>query len=148
MTRNVWDEMRKMQRKMNRFWHGFDENPWEDEEEDLTGYRKAWVDARESEEEFLIAVELPGVDKKDIEVITEENAIAIKVEKKTEKKQEDREKGSYSYEESFTGFYRRIPMPESADLGNIGAEYKNGILRLRVPKLEKAKKKSKKVAIN
>lgn len=145
MKKTIWDEMRRMQRRMNRFWKGYDEDPWEMDEEDLSGYRKAWIDARESEKEFIIAVELPGVDKKDIEVNVEDGALVIKVEKKSSEKEKTED--SYRYEASYAGFYRRVPLPENADAEKIDAEYKEGVLKLKIPKLGERKRKGKSVSI-
>jgi len=137
MGRSVWDEMRRMQKRMNRMFRGFDEDPWDIEEEDLSEYRKAWVDARESDDEYVIAVELPGVDKEDIK-ININDGVEIRVEKKKEDKKKSGE--SYSYEKSYIGFYRRIPLPENADGENMKAEYKNGILKLKIKKKDKVVK--------
>ena len=138
MARDFKDEIRRMHRRMNHWFKNFDENPWDIEEEDFSQYRKAWVDARESEKEFIIAVELPGFNKEDIELNVDDNILSIKVEKKSEKKKEKDE--SYSYQSSYSGFFRRIPLPESADTENIDAEYKSGVLKLRIPKKAKIKK--------
>ncbi|MFH1801855.1 MAG: Hsp20/alpha crystallin family protein [archaeon] len=138
MVKDFRDEMRRMHRKFNHWFKNFDENPWDFEEEDFSQYRKAWVDAREMENEFVIAVELPGFEKEDIEVNAEDGMLTIKVEKKSEKKKEKDE--SYSYQSSYSGFFRRIPLPENADAENIDAEYKSGVLKLRIPKKAKTKK--------
>ena len=145
MKKTIWDEMKRMQRRMNRLWRGFDENPWELNEEDLSGYRRPQVDARERENEFIIAVELPGVDKKDIEVNADESGVTIKVEKKSEEKEE--KEGEYRYEKSYSGFYRRIPLPENADFENIYAEYKEGVLKLKILKLKKKVKKGREIVV-
>lgn len=138
MVRDFRDEMRRMHRRMNSWFRNFDEDPWDLEEEDLSSYRKAWVDARELEDKFIIAVELPGVNKEDIQVNIENNLLTIKVEKKSEEK--SKEENAYSYSSSYSGFFRRIPLPDQADAEKIDAEYRSGILKLRIPKKTKAKK--------
>jgi len=145
MAKDIWDEMKKMQRRMNRWIRGFDSNPWESEEEDLSGYRRAWIDTRDLEDEYLIAVELPGVEKKDIELDLEDGFLKIKVEKRRENK--DEEEDIYKYEQSYVGFYRRISLPEDADLDNVDAEYKNGVLKVRIKKLKGKLKKGKRIDV-
>lgn len=126
----------------------FDESPWTEDEEDFSDYRKALVDARESEEEYVIAVELPGVEKEDIEVNANENSVEIKVEKEDKKEVKNDEKGFYSYKKSFAGFYRRVPLPKNADFEKINAEYKNGVLKLRIPKLENEARKGRRIDVD
>jgi len=147
MRKTIWDEMNRMKKRMNRVWRGFDENPWEfeDSDEDLTGYRKAWVDARDSGDEFVVSVELPGVEKKDIQISVDEGYLAIRVEKKSESEKKTEEQ--YSYSKDFIGFYRRIPLPENADVEKIDASYRDGILKLRIPKLRKEKKKGREIEV-
>jgi HSP20 family protein len=141
MARDFRDEIRRMHRRMNGWLRNFDENPWSDpQDEDFSGYRKAWVDAREHEKEFIIAVELPGFNKEDIGLDVDQGILTIKVEKKSEKKNQDKNAGNYSYQSSYSGFFRRIPLPENADTESIDAEYKSGVLKLRIPKKAKAKK--------
>ncbi len=139
--------MGRIKRKMNNWFIGFDENPWDDYEEDLGNYRKAWVDAHELEGEFVITVELPGVEKNDIEVSVEENSLVIKVEKKARQENNEPERGFYSYKQSYAGFYRRIPLPENADVENIDAEYRDGVLKLRSKKLKKKSAKGREISV-
>ncbi|MFH1289784.1 MAG: Hsp20/alpha crystallin family protein [Nanoarchaeota archaeon] len=136
--KRISDEMRRMQRRFNHWLRNFDENPWDFDEEDFSQYRKAWVDARELDDEYVIAVELPGVNKDNIEVNVEEDALTIKVEKKSETKEQEEE--SYMYSKNYSGFFRRIPLPKNADAEKIDAEYKSGVLKLRIPKKERKKK--------
>lgn len=146
MKKTIWDEMRRAQRRINRLWRGFDENPWEEiNEEDLSEYRRPWVDAREMENEFIIAIELPGVNKEEIEVIAENGSLVLKVEKKSEEKEE--KEGEFKYERSYAGFYRRIPLPENADAEKIDAEYNQGVLKLRIPKKKKTERNGKEIKI-
>lgn len=135
MWKDPWKDMRKLHRRMNRLFGNWDD---ESEEEFDKGFRKAWTDFRESENEYLIAVELPGMEKEDIDLEVGEDSIAIKAEKKQEKKQKD--EGNYSYAESYSGFARVISLPENADSEKVDAEYKNGVLKIKIGKKKKEKK--------
>ena len=101
-----------------------------------TQYRRPLMDIYETDKEIVSSLELPGVAKEDIKVSAAEDGVEIKVEKKAEKKEEDPKKGFYRMERSYAGFYRYVPMPKNADLSKLDASYKEGILELRVPKLE------------
>lgn len=129
---------------MNRLFHRLDEpralilkNAPSDE------YRKALVDFRENDENFIIAVEIPGIDKEDIHLDITENSAIIKAEKKQEKEEGSKEKGDYRYAKSYAGFYQEVALPENADTENIEAVYKNGVLKLIIPKKKLAIKKKK-----
>ena len=155
---SIWDEMRRMQEQMDSMFEGFFNN------EDLIGggtnllggpstaveksnYRQALTDITETDKEVIATVELPGVEKGDIKINATEEGVEIKVEKKDERKEEDKKKGIYRLERSYSGFYRYIPAPDGVDVQNISASYKNGVLELKMPK-EESKKKAKQIPVN
>jgi HSP20 family protein len=102
----------------------------------MQSYRRPIMDLYETDKEIVSAIELPGVTKDDIKVNATDEGIEVKVEKKAEKKEGDPKKGFYRMERCYSGFYRYVPMPKNADLSKLDASYKEGILELRVPKLE------------
>lgn len=101
------------------------------------------VDIIEKENEWIFKGELPDVKPEDIQVTVEEGVLAIKGERKFE---EEVEEGNYTrFERQYGTFERRFSLPSSIDPDNIKADYKNGILTLRVPKKEEAKPRSIKI---
>jgi len=102
----------------------------------LQGYRRPVMDLYETDKEIVSVLEIPGVTKDDIKVNATDEGIEIKVEKKAEKKEGDPKKGFYRMERSYSCFYRYVPMPKNADLPKLDASYREGILELKVPKLE------------
>lgn len=108
-------------------------------------FRIPLADVKETENNVLAVFEIPGVDKKDIELNVTENAIEVKVEKKAEK--EIKGKESYAYEARTNQFYRALPLPEKVKADQTQATYKNGILRVEMPKLMMLEAKKKKVEI-
>ena len=86
---------------------------------------------------------MPGVDKKDIKVNVTKDSIEIKAEKKKEVKEEDKKKGMFRHERSFAGFYRSFALPNNVDADKANAEYKDGVLKITVPKLKIEEKKKK-----
>lgn len=94
------------------------------------------VDVIERDEEILVRAELPGVDKKDIDVSTTENTVTIKGSTHTEEKEE---KGNYYRCEITSGsFSRTLAMPGNIDGGKAKATFKDGVLELILPKVERS----------
>jgi len=138
----IRDEMRRIQRQMDRlfsnFWNTSD-NKTNFLDKLSSNYRKAKADFIETENEFILEIELPGIEKEDIKLDITDSSIELKAEKKKEK--EEKTKESYSYARSYTGFYRSIDLPIEADKENIDASYKNGILTVHIPFKKNIKQK-------
>lgn len=103
------------------------------------------LDVKESDKEFTIRAELPGVEEKDIEVTVTDEAVTIKGEKKEEK--EDKGKNYYYMERSYGSFNRVIPLSTETDANKAEAGFKNGVLNITIPKSQSAKAKGTKVPI-
>jgi len=143
---DMWNEMKRIQRQMSRLFHGFDRDFESPRALSLRNaltddYRRALIDCRENDKNFIIAVEIPGVDKEDIQLDITDNSAIIKAEKKHEKEEGSKEKGDYKYVKSYAGFYQEVSLPENADIENIEAVHKNGVLKLTIPKKKLAIKK-------
>ena len=90
------------------------------------------VDVREEKDRFLVHVDLPGVDKNDIEIVAEKGVLTIKGERHAETKTGD---ASYERVERVSGkFLRRFTLPESAQTDAITAKQTNGVLEVSIPK--------------
>ena len=98
------------------------------------------VDIAEDDKEYTIKAELPGVSKEDVKVTVEGGVLSITGERKTEK--EEKEKKYHRIERSYGSFFRSFTLPEGTSTEKIGAEFKDGILKLHLPKDEKAKSKT------
>lgn len=105
------------------------------------------VDLAEDKDGLKVTAELPGIDAKDVECTLDEGVLTIKGEKKSEKKQEDKEKGYYMEERSYGSFYRAIPLPYAVDEDKVQAAYDKGVLTIQLPKAPEVKSKEKKIAI-
>jgi HSP20 family protein len=99
------------------------------------------VDIEEAEDKYVIKADLPGVDKKDINVKLENGVLSIRGEKRTEK---ETGKGTKRHRtERFHGtFARSFTLPEAVKSDKVDASYKDGVLLLAIPKAEEAKPKS------
>jgi HSP20 family protein len=140
--RFFWDpfeEMRRMQRFFDRMFSGLvEEGPFESS---VTSVRQPLADVWETKDAFYASVELPGINKEDIEINVVDNGLEIKAMRKEETK--EHKKGFYKIERNYSGFYKFIALPENALPEKAEAKYKNGILEIKIPK-SKAKEPSKK----
>ncbi len=102
------------------------------------------VDVMEKDGNLHLMVALPGLSEKDIELKIEGQVLTIKGERKSL----EQEGYTYHQQESYSGsFSRSFTLPESTDLENIKAEYKNGILNILVPQKPEVKPRTIKVNI-
>lgn len=126
---DIKDDVKDVKKRMESFWHN-SQKDWSR----FWNYREPYVDFDEMSDEFIINVEIPGVEKTDIHISPSNSGLTIKAERRTHKEKEDKE--SYRTARSYVGFYTHIPLPEEADVDNIKARYGGGILEIKIPKLE------------
>ena len=101
------------------------------------------IDVSESDEEIVVKAEVPGVSSEDIDISIDGNHLIVSGEKKQES--EEKERNYYRVERSYGSFRRSIALPSGADLDNIKASSKDGVLSIVIPKGED--NKSRKVEI-
>ncbi|MCD6080217.1 MAG: Hsp20/alpha crystallin family protein [Candidatus Omnitrophica bacterium] len=97
------------------------------------------IDLYEDENEYVVEAELPGLKQDEIKVSVEDDILTISGEKKREK--EVKEGNLYRSERFYGKFERQIVLPQNAEKDNIKASYKNGVLKVVIPKKEEAKSK-------
>ncbi|MCM8830708.1 MAG: Hsp20/alpha crystallin family protein [Candidatus Omnitrophica bacterium] len=96
---------------------------------------KPIMDLYETDKAVVAEFDLPGVEKNDIDIKIADNNLAVKVEKKIQK--EEKNKNFHLLERSYSGFYRCIALPDYVKPEQAKAEYKNGVLTITIPKDEK-----------
>ncbi len=101
------------------------------------------IDISETDKQYLIDVEVPGVDKKDIELNIENNTLTISGERKFEKEEDG--KHYHRVESSYGSFSRSFTLPENVKDDSIQATYNNGILNITIDKSEQKMKKQIKI---
>ncbi len=156
MKRNysIWDEMYRMQEQMDSMFDNFfsgspfrTQNLLEDSSSNGNivncNYKQPISDIYETDSEVIAEVEIPGINKDDIKVHVSDKGIEIKAETKNEVEQEDKKKGMYRCERNYSGFSRFFSLPNNIDPDKADAEYKDGILKVKVPKLEIEKQEKK-----
>lgn len=105
------------------------------------------VNVAEAENEFHIELAVPGLKKDDFKINIEKDQLSISAEKK-EVAPEDADEKKYNRKEfNYSSFTRTFTLPESADQGNVQAEYTDGILFIKVAKKEEAKIQVREIAV-
>jgi HSP20 family protein len=139
-------EMAALQDRVNRIFT--DAYNRRDDDDLMT--RGAWVppvDIFETDNhELVLKVELPDVTREDINLKVENNTLTITGEKKFNG--EVKEQQYRRVERSYGAFSRSFTLPHTVDTSAIGAEFKNGVLTVRLPLREEAKPKQIQVQVN
>ncbi|UVT16123.1 MAG: Hsp20/alpha crystallin family protein [Nitrospira sp.] len=103
------------------------------------------VDISEDDKEYLIKAEIPEMKKEDIKLNVHDDVLTITGERKYEK--EEKSKKYHRVERAYGSFVRSFTLPEDADGTKVGAEYKDGVLKIHLPKSEKVKPKAIEVKV-
>jgi HSP20 family protein len=98
------------------------------------------VDITEDDKEYLIKAELPEVKKEDVKVTVENGTLTITGERKFEK--EEKDKKYHRIERAYGSFMRSFLLPEGAAGEKVSADFKDGVLKVHLPKSAEAKPKS------
>jgi HSP20 family protein len=96
------------------------------------------VNIREKKDGFQIEMAAPGLKKSDFKIDADDNLITVACEKESEEKTEEKDFTKREY--NYSAFSRSFTVPETADANKITARYEDGVLKLAVPKKEKALK--------
>ena len=155
---NIWDEMIRMQEDMDRMFGDFFQvrrpllaDPGKTADKapaKVKLFRAPVCNVCETEKNVLATFEVPGAGKDDIDLNVTEDSIEVQAERKVEKETRKDDKGYYSYMSSASQFYRRMPLPARVDPDKSMAVYKDGVLRVTMPKLTpKPHKSGKKIDI-
>ena len=103
------------------------------------------VDVAETDQAYTVTAELPGLEQKDVELNLRDNALTLSGEKRQETSESN---GGRSYtERTFGRFERVIPLPQEIDADNVAATFKNGVLKVTLPKNPKAQDKARRIEI-
>ena len=132
-----------LRRDMDHLWDRFFSvdssiRPWE----------KGWApsfDASETKNKMIVKTEIAGVDLKEIDIKISGDVLTIKGEKKEEKEEID--ENYHLMERKYGTFSRSIQLPMEVNKNEIKANYKNGVLKISLPKSEKSKTKATKIVI-
>ena len=103
------------------------------------------LDVYDQKDDLIVKAEIPGLTKDEIDISLEGNTLTIKGEKK--KEEEVKEEDYYRCERTFGAFSRSVELPADVQADKVNASFKNGVLEIRLPKTEEAKKNVVKVKV-
>ena len=137
-------EMSTLRDEMDKVWDRFF-----GEQAPLTPWRGEWVpslDVSETKNNVRVRAELPGINAKDIDISLTDDVLTVTGEKKQEKEEED--ENYHRVETSYGSFSRSVRLPHEVKSDKIKANYRDGILKITLPKSEKAKSKQVKINVD
>ncbi|MFQ6077797.1 MAG: Hsp20/alpha crystallin family protein [Thermodesulfobacteriota bacterium] len=136
-------ELTTLRDEMDKLWEGFF-GEWPSVEP----FRREWapsLDVSETKNNIVVKAEVPGMDAKDIDISLANDVLTIRGEKKQEK--EEKDENYHRVERSYGAFARSVRLPQEVQSDKIKANYKNGVLKITLPKSEEAKKKEVKIKV-
>lgn len=103
------------------------------------------IDVSETENEFIVTTDLPGLEEKDINVELSNNILRISGEKKIDR--EEKGKNFHCVERTCGSFNRSVQLPKSINEDNVQAKFKNGVLTISIQKSNDSKNKTKRIEV-
>ncbi len=143
---NPFREMEDLQKRLDTLFNLESSRPGVQKEESITVARWApLVDVSEDEREYLIKAELPEVHKDDVKVTVENGVLTIAGERKLAAEEKTRK--YHRVERAYGNFVRSFAVPDDADDARVSADFKDGVLTVRLAKHEKARPRSVEVKV-
>ncbi len=137
-----WNPWREMSTLQNRINHLFNEPLFRSGQEDDELNMGSWypaVDMFENDDKIVIKAELPGMEKKDFSVDVKERVLTLSGERSYDN--EVKEENYYRRERAYGKFKRAFSLPSDVDPDKIKADFKDGVLKVEIPKPEAQKPK-------
>jgi len=138
-------ELISLQDRMNRLFNESYRSQGSEDDWALGGTWAPAVDIYEHENNIVIKAELPGVDPKDVDIRLDNNVLTVNGERKLDN--EVKKENYHRVERSYGAFTRSFTLPTTVDPSGIKAEYKDGVLRVTLPKREEAKPKQIQISV-
>lgn len=142
MARSYLNPLSEIRNEIDRVFSDFSEDirlPQMRQETSMRTFNMPPIEMSETDKDLIVSVALPGIDLKDINVEIMGNVLLLSGEYRREKEKETKQ--FHRSEFQYGNFMRRVTLPEYVNGDSAVAEYKNGILELRIPKEETAKRK-------
>ncbi len=136
---NPWREMNTLQNRINHLFSDSFFQPGHSDDDMSLGTWHPVVDMYDEDDRIVIKAELPGMDKKDIAVDVKDRVLTISGERNYDN--EVKEEKYYRRERAYGKFQRAFSLPADVDSDKIKADFKDGLLKVEVPKPEKQKPK-------
>ena len=148
---NQFNSLSSFQNEMHRLMEDFFSNPWSGFSPLTEDVRKTieWkprINVSETEKEYRVSAELPGLEEKDIDITLDDNVLFIKGERQFKKEDEGE---NYHHVESVYGSCQRtIPFNKTIDPEKVSARFENGVLNIKLEKASDDKNGARKININ
>jgi len=142
-----WRPLREMEQMQNRMGRLLQKGPtWPELKEPLTSAEwSPLVDITEDDKEYLVKAEIPELKREDLKVKVEEGTLSIIGERKSEK--EEKGRTHHRIERAYGSFERSFALPDDADATKASSDFKDGVLKVHLPKNPNAKPKAIEVKI-
>lgn len=130
-----WRALAEMENEMERWFEGAGLR------EDLAPYGfLPTCDLKETKKEFILTLDIPGVKKEDVKIEFENGRLSVSGERKEEKEVKDERR--HLSEAYYGSFQRSFTLPGKIDENKVDAHYENGVLTVKIPRLETSKAKA------
>jgi len=142
MNTPAWSPLREMEEILDKY-NQLTQSSFTPTKKDTDLALPDWsptIDVHETEKAYLIKAELPGVQKEDVHVSIDNGILTIRGEKKTELRAKSQK--THRVECSYGCFTRSFKLPDKIKSDKINADFKNGILSLKLAKMKVSKKKA------
>jgi HSP20 family protein len=128
-------ELHSVQSEINRLFNTLFDAPTTATSGAQSGVPRRWIPAMdlvETEEDFVLRADLPGMNENDVKIELQDNVLTISGERKAE--HEERKEGYYRIERASGAFARSLTLPDGVDPGAVRASFDRGVLEVHVPK--------------
>jgi HSP20 family protein len=144
-----FSELSRIEREAERMFGDYFRRPfwgvsWPERFREI-GFREPAIEVYEEKDDVVVKAEIPGMKKENLEINISGTLLTIKGEKKQE--EEVKKKGYYYSERSYGSFMRTIDLPKEVQIDKAYANFKDGVLEVRLPKTEEAKRKEVKIKV-
>jgi len=140
-----WDPFRELEAVSSRLNRILGDQFGQENGDGLIAKWSPAVDVQETDGEYLVKADLPEVKKDDVTVEVVDGVLNVRGERRQEK--EEKGKKFHRIEREYGSFERRLSVPSGVDAAKISAEFKDGVLRVHLPKAPEAKPKSIEVKV-
>jgi HSP20 family protein len=133
--RNPWRELDQLTNRLSRLFE-------DGSDSEMPANAGAWLPAvsvEETENEMILTAELPGVKPENVDVQLENNILTIRGEKREERKEGDENRRYHLWERTYGAFHRSFTLPHTVRADDITADFKEGLLLVRMPKAPEAR---------
>lgn len=130
-------DLRSLQDEVNRLFSTNLSRTYGDDEGIARGAWNPNVDIYENKDQIVLEAELPGMNREDFDLSIENNVLTLRGERRFEKR--DESDNYHRVERSYGSFTRSFTLPQTVSAEGATAEYKNGVLRVTLPKREEVK---------